>query len=49
MNKKKGHRSSVKKGYYERQYAKTEANKGRKAARRKRRADHWAKIKAASA
>lgn len=33
MNKKKGHRSSVKKGYYERQYAKTEANKGRKAAK----------------
>lgn len=32
-------------GYYKRQFAKTEANKARRAAKRARRKAHWAEVK----
>jgi len=37
MNKKKLHRSGIKKGYYERQFLRTERNKARRKARLARR------------
>lgn len=37
MNKKKLHRSSIKKGYYAAQFNRTERNKARRAARIERR------------
>jgi hypothetical protein len=45
INKAKGRRSSRKAGYYEKQKHRTAINKSRRAMKRQRKAEYWAKLK----